>query len=109
MAQSRRCARVAGFVAVLFMASACASLRPQSQVTAQPTPTIIGAAKPAATLTAISALQVTATPTSTPLQSVNEDSLVVVAWSLAAVLVVLVAVIVWRRGGPHDPDQTDGH
>ena len=104
MAQSRRCARVAGFVAVLFMASACAS-----QITAQPTPTIIGAAKPAATLTAISALQVTATPTSTPLQSVNEDSLVVVAWSLAAVLVVLVAVIVWRRGGPHDPDQTDGH
>ena len=103
MAQSRRCARVAGFAAVLFMASACAS-----QVTAQPTPTIIGAAKPAATLTAISALQVTATPTSTPLQSVNEDSLVVVAWSLAAVLVVLVAVIVWRRGGPHDPDQPEG-
>src|SRR5215213_2446490 len=103
MAQARRCVRVASFTAVRFMASACAS-----QVTAQPTPTIIGVAKPAATLTAISAPQVTAPPASAPLQSVNEDGLVVVAWSLAAVLVVLAAVMIWRRGGPHGEEPPEG-
>jgi hypothetical protein len=41
--------------------------------------------------------------------SVNEDGLVVVAWGLAAILIVLLVILIWRRGGPHDPDQPEGH
>jgi hypothetical protein len=34
----------------------------------------------------------------------SNDDLAAVSWFAAALAVVVLVIVIWRRGGPHDPD-----